>query len=632
MDLSSPRSKPDPLTGPSAHLALVTMPWRMSTSPSLQVGLLKSILVNAGHSVDVHYASLAFTHLLGATRHNALLEGAGARNRLLGEWLFTRAAFRQDAVSTEDYLGAQPDALIGLANETPESIRDLHEDLIPDFIDSLADSTDWGQYAMVGFSSTFEQNVASIALARAIKERFPQVTILFGGANVDADMGPALMRSIEWIDVAIAGEADISLPMLAHALVAGNDMTQIPGTIVRTPDGIVRGPSPDLLKDLNGLPIPDYSEYFTDLDRYGRESLIGGRRVSLIFESSRGCWWGQKHHCTFCGLNSTGMTYRRKSVDQVMDELTELARRHEVLKFSATDNIMDHASMEELCQRLANSGSDFDIFYEVKANLSKQQINQLRAAGITYIQPGIESLSTHVLKLMRKGSTMLVNVRLLKWAAQAQIDVAWNVLMGFPGETIEDYRGQAYLMESLLHLQPPGTCGSLWLERFSPYFEQPDLGFTNPRPISAYRMVYPLADMDIDGLAYFFDYDVRDVVPDSERGVLIDAVRSWQTAHASSGSQPPLLRAFRGPGWMRIMDTRTGRLEKTTLRGADVALMHAIDETFHNVPTLERILSDTDTPLNGVEITGRLSALVEQRLVVHDDGYYLSIVLPIVGS
>lgn len=233
---------------------------------------------------------------------------------------------------------------------------------------------------------------------------------------------------------------------------------------------------------------------------------------------------------------------------------------------------------------------------------------------------------------MRKGSTMLVNVRLLKWAAQAQIDVAWNVLMGFPGETIEDYRGQAHLMESLLHLQPPGTCGSLWLERFSPYFEQPDLGFSNPRPISAYRMVYPLADMDIDGLAYFFDYDVRDVVPDSERGVLIDAVRSWQTAHAGNGSQPPLLRAFRGPGWMRIMDTRTDRLEKTTLRGADAALMNAIDETFHNVPTLERILSNTDTPLNGVEITERLSALVEQRLVVHDDGYYLSIVLPIVGS
>lgn len=614
------------------RVALVTMPWRMSGSPSLQLGLLKSVLVEAGHTVDVHYASLTFAHLLGTTRHDALLEAAGARNRLLGEWLFTRAAFGKDAVSAEEYLSAQTGALDGLVNETPESIRELHEVLIPDFIESLADSTDWGQYEMVGFSSTFEQNVASIALSRAIKERYPQITILFGGANVDADMGPALMRSVDWIDVAIAGEADISLPMLVHALAVGGDITQVPGAIVRTPDGIVRGPSPELLKDLNGLPIPDYSEYFDALDRYGREALLGGRRINLVFESSRGCWWGQKHHCTFCGLNSTGMTYRRKSVDQVMDELTELSRRHEVLRFSATDNIMDHASMEELCQRLACSGNDFDIFYEVKANLSKRQINQLRAAGIRFIQPGIESLSTHVLTLMRKGSTKLVNVRLLKWAAQAESDVAWNVLMGFPGETIDDYRGQADLMESLHHLQPPGHCGGLWLERFSPYFEQPELGFTNPRPISAYRMVYPLADMDIDGLAYFFDYDVRDVVPHGDREVLVKAVDRWRTVHGSDRKNSPVLRAFRGPGWLRIMDTRTGRLEKTTLRGVDAALMNAIDETFHNATAIERILADTDTPMNAADITQRLDALVERRFVVHDDGYYLSIVLPIVGA
>ena len=616
----------------TVHAALVTMPWRMSASPSLQVGLLKSILVQAGHTVDVHYASLAFADSIGATRHNALLEAAGARNRLLGEWLFTRAAFGSEAVCAEEYLAAQPGALSGLANETPESLRELHEVLIPAFIEALADSTHWGQYAMVGFSSTFEQNVASIALSRAIKERYPQVTIVFGGANVDADMGPALMKSVGWIDVAIAGEADVSLPMLAHALAVGGDLTQVPGALVRTSGAILRGPRPELLKDLNALPMPDYSEYFDALDTYGHEALLGGRRINLIFESSRGCWWGQKHHCTFCGLNATGMTYRRKSVDRVMDELTEMARRHEVLKFSATDNIMDHTSMEEMCQRLASSGHDFDIFYEVKANLTKQQIVDLRTAGIKFIQPGIESLSTHVLKLMRKGSTMLVNVRLLKWAAQADIDVAWNVLMGFPGETLDDYQGQADLMKSLHHLQPPSTCGGLWLERFSPYFEQPELGFTNSRPISAYRMIYPLADMDIDGLAYFFDYDVRDVVPHDDREVLVQAVHDWRTAHGSSQKGSPVLRAFRGPGWLRIIDTRTGTLRKTTLRGEDVALMNALDETFHNVRALESMFADTETPMSALEIRQRLESLVEQRFVVHDEGYFLSIVLPIVGA
>jgi len=54
-------------------------------------------------------------------------------------------------------------------------------------------------------------------------------------------------------------------------------------------------------------------------------------------------------------------------------------------------------------------------FYEVKANLTRVQVSALRAAGVTRIQPGIESLSDHVLKLIGKGTCGLRNVQLLKW-------------------------------------------------------------------------------------------------------------------------------------------------------------------------------------------------------------------------
>ena len=80
------------------------------------------------------------------------------------------------------------------------------------------------------------------------------------------------------------------------------------------------------------------------------------------------------------------------------------------------------------------------------------------------------------------------------------------------------------------------------------------------------------------------------------------------------------------------MDTRSGELGKTTLRGEDVTLMNMIDETFHNVRALESMCANTETPMSAVEIRQRLDALVEQRFVVHDEGYFLSIVLPIVGA
>ena len=50
------------------------------------------------------------------------------------------------------------------------------------------------------------------------------------------------------------------------------------------------------------------------------------RRVvpTLLFETSRGCWWGAKSHCTFCGLNGETMAFRSKSPRRALDELEQL--------------------------------------------------------------------------------------------------------------------------------------------------------------------------------------------------------------------------------------------------------------------------------------------------------------------
>ena len=30
---------------------------------------------------------------------------------------------------------------------------------------------------------------------------------------------------------------------------------------------------------------------------------------TLLIETSRGCWWGERNHCTFCGLNGSSMSF-----------------------------------------------------------------------------------------------------------------------------------------------------------------------------------------------------------------------------------------------------------------------------------------------------------------------------------
>src|SRR5436853_412005 len=91
----------------------------------------------------------------------------------------------------------------------------------------------------------------------------------------------------------------------------------------------------------------------------------------------------------------------------------------------------------------------------------KSPISRSRVRGG---QPGIESLSTHVLKLMRKGVRSVDNVNLLRWTLYYRIRVSWNLIWGFPQETEEDYVAQENLIQKIVHLPPPAAYGRIWME------------------------------------------------------------------------------------------------------------------------------------------------------------------------
>jgi hypothetical protein len=79
-------------------------------------------------------------------------------------------------------------------------LYEIEEKIAPRFITWASTAIDWGQYAVIGFTSMFHQNVASVTLAKLIKELYPQVKIVFGGANYDGEMGQEYFRAFPWID------------------------------------------------------------------------------------------------------------------------------------------------------------------------------------------------------------------------------------------------------------------------------------------------------------------------------------------------------------------------------------------------------------------------------------------------
>ena len=95
--------------------------------------------------------------------------------------------------------------------------------------------------------------------------------------------------------------------------------------------------------------------------------------------------------------------FRSKSPERVLDELAQQARRYRSFRFEAVDNILDMAYLKQLFPALAENDAGYEFFYEVKANLSREQLRLLAQAGVTHIQPGIESLSSHVLRPDAQG-------------------------------------------------------------------------------------------------------------------------------------------------------------------------------------------------------------------------------------
>jgi radical SAM superfamily enzyme YgiQ (UPF0313 family) len=146
-------------------------------------------------------------------------------------------------------------------------------------------------------------------------------------------------------------------------------------------------------------------------------------RPGLLVETSRGCWWGQKHHCTFCGLNGHGMTFRSKSSERVVQEFEAVTSRYGLRRLEVVDNILDMSHIRTALTSVARAQPGYELMYETKANLSYDQLRILAAAGVHWIQPGIESLHDRVLKLMDKGITACINISLLKAARTLGIRV-----------------------------------------------------------------------------------------------------------------------------------------------------------------------------------------------------------------
>jgi len=629
------RGGPRPLTGDPGALgeatraerqrwpvALVSMPFYDPRWPAIQIGLLKVIAESHGFPAETLHLNLELAAAMGPELYHDLSEHD--RGRSTGDWLFSRAAFG----------AAAPDP-------TGEFLRDLGDRLqfddaqrselerwrgsgVDRYLDRLVEEVAWDDYRVVGFTSTFAQTVPSLALAARLKRQRSELVVVFGGANCEGPMGVELARTMECIDYVVTGEGDAVFTELLVALSEERDPAGLPGIACRRDGDVVDGGPAAPVERLDDLPTPDYREYFRRASEFGIVPEHLRHQTWLPAQSARGCWWGERRHCTFCGLNGSTMAYRSKSPARLRQELAELSAQCGSVRFYFVDNILDRGYIDEFLPSLRADGVDYRFFYEVKSNLTRAQVARLADGGVVRIQPGIESLSSHVLGLMRKGVRAADNVNLLRWARHYGVDVNWNIIYGFPHETREDYDEQAELVPSLVHLQPPRASGRIWLERFSPIFTDRaafPVRFLGAE--SAMPYIFP-AGVDLDRLAYFFEGELADTLPDEAFEELRKLLERWR--EANDGGAAPSLTVARADGFIQIVDGRSpGTVGVHTFEGPLASLYLGLMDA---PLTAARAAEHAGLGRSLGEVTEALDEFVARGLMMRDRNLFLSLALP----
>ena len=605
------------------RICLVNMPFSNLALPSIALTQIQSVVearFKDNVAVEIHYLSHDFAKLFGTDFYGFIATSMDSLNTGLGDWLFRQAAFPALQDNTEKYFERYFPA------KTPETelLRKLIRQKRPELdalLDELVAKYDLAGAQIVGFTSMFMQNTANFALARKLKQRNPALITVMGGANCEFPMGGVIAERCKEIDFVFSGSALKSFPDFVACCLTGeiSKASFIRGVFSKDLPSPKSGPA-TIGEDLNiDTPVElNYAPFMRRLEEYFPNREV---KPVLTLETSRGCWWGERAHCTFCGLNGVTMGYRAAKPEVAIDLFKSLFQYSgKVSRLMAVDNILPKSYLQQVLPFL-NTPPDMEIFYEVKADLSEQDMAVLAKSGVKQIQPGIEALATPTLKLMKKGTTVFQNLKLLKLCALYSVQPHWNLLLGFPGEGEESYRIYVDAIPRLLHLYPPSGAYPVRFDRFSPYHDQAEKYGLDLLPLDFYSLIYPFDKADLEQFAYYFaDQNLRAeyfITMAKWIGKVRAKVTQWQKRWNDSSQLPPRL-LFKN-GSQVVYDSRSGSVvEHCVGEMGEAILKHLAKPT--RMEELLRLFPPAAVP-------EQIAQLQEYGLLFQEDDRIFSLVL-----
>ncbi len=410
-----PRARAAPASGPVHRRVLIVDLNNFASFPTLAVGLLTAGLRRRGHRVE----------LLSPLAHDVPATERERRETRADHW-----ARRIHLTDFGPALGARD---LARALRT-RRVERPHPRVLAEVARALTDPPD------AILLSAYLQHRASVTeigrLARAAG-----VPVLLGGPMFNLAEVAAAWHDLPGLTAVVGAEADRDIPDLVETLCSGGDLAGRPG--VALPDGRT-GPPARPLRNLDDTPVPDFTDFPWD--------LYPTRIVPVM--TGRGCQWDK---CVFCSdvISASGRTFRTRSVESVLLEMQEQARRHDTANFLFLDLKLN--SWPGMIRGIARGigryvpGAEWVGTVHVDTRddngLSRSDLQVAVDGGMRRISFGLESGSQRMLDAMRKGSEVARNSAFIRDAHAAGLSVRCTMFKGFPGETAADMELTADFLE-----------------------------------------------------------------------------------------------------------------------------------------------------------------------------------------
>lgn len=277
-------------------------------------------------------------------------------------------------------------------------------------------------------------------IAKEVKSVLPDVVTIIGGPHLTA-MPVETMTHYPSFDFGVIGEGEITLLELLDTLDAGNvELTSVNGIIFRDSGNIVINPPRERIKNLDDLPLPDWSLLPNLVTTYSPPPHVVEVFPSIGFNSSRGC----PGKCIFCSNSVFGSTLSHLSAERLFDIISQLHQEYGVREiwFGEDNFLVFKKRLYEFCNLVIENKLPVTFVCSGRIDniKSKDELELMKKAGFRQIWYGIESGDQRILDILQKEITLEDIHRVVRWTDEAGIDPCGYFIFGSPGETEESLK------------------------------------------------------------------------------------------------------------------------------------------------------------------------------------------------